>query len=320
MVDAAAPTREPRAAPGPTPDRHAAPTLDGASVLDGDGSVGPLRLAAGRDSAGWLAPLPSPALRRQALLAAQRAVGNATVQRTIGVGTGRQPAAAHRRPVLQRDRFWRDDPPSGGTPADTPDTPQAKQKRLAALRDKVKAMVKAGRDAGYDLAADNLQYWFDGKGGERRIPSTHFAGEPFILEWLRGRPLEKFKEGAKRRVGEGQVSFEMTWKDSIYSPVGHKLLYALGGFTVLSKVTARAEKLAPADGQVWIVKLENWTCSATDDYNWDPGKHTFIPGFGDVPDEDLRLLEANGNGKSYLIQSDPWVVRDFALSGFDFPY
>ena len=219
--------------------------------------------------------------------------------------------------LLQReDRFSRESPPSETKPQDKPED---KEKKLAELKAKVQGMIKAGRDAGYDLAADNLQYWYDGKGGEKRISADHFAKEQFILEWLRGKPFSKFKEGAIRRIGEGKTSFEMTWEDSIYAPGGHKLFYALGGFTILSKVNAKAEKLSPADGGVWIVTLENWTCTVKDDYNWDPSKHTFVPGFGDVPDEDLRLLEANGIGKSFKIVSDPWVVNDFQLSSFSYP-
>jgi hypothetical protein len=260
----------------------------------------------------------SQPLTPAAILQLQRTIGNRATSNFLRLH--QQPTAAHTKPVLQRDRYSRDDAPTQSPPENKTDSPQDKQKRLEELKDKVKALIKSGRDAGYDLAADNLQYWYDGKGGVRTISANYFSKEAFILEWLRGLPFSKFKEGAIRRIGEGQTNFEMTWKDSIYSPVGHKLFYALGGFTILSKVTAKAEKLSPEEGKVWIVKFENWTCTVNDDYNWDPGKHTFIPGFGDIPDADLRLLEENGFGKSYKIQSDSWIVNDFYLSGFDFPY
>jgi hypothetical protein len=222
-----------------------------------------------------------------------------------------------RRPVVQLDREFRGDS-NKNPPESPPATPPDKQKRLAELKEKVIGLIKAGRDAGYDLAADNLQYWYDGKGGERRIPAEHFSSEAFVLGWLRERPLSKFREGAMRRVAEGKVSFEMTWEDSVYAPGGSKLFYALGGFTILSKVTATAEKQSPADGGGWIVTLGAWTCSVKDDYNWDVGKTTYVPGFGDVRDEDLRLLEENGFGKSYKIQSEPWLVNDIYLSSFYF--
>ena len=68
--------------------------------------------------------------------------------------------------------------------------------------------------------------------------------------------------------------------------------------------------------------FDEWKCQASDRYNWDLLKSTYIPGVGRVEDEELRVLEKHGSGKMFDIESEQWsvtdptVLQDFSISGY----
>jgi hypothetical protein len=185
---------------------------------------------------------------------------------------------------------------------------------LKATLKKVDEMIRTARQVpGGQYAAENLEYWKSKKGGTRKIPAAAFEQEAFIVEWLRGKPRTKFLEGAERRLKSGELAagktVKMHWTDSVYAPEGTPLFYALGGFTIRSDAVVRAARF-PGDVSGHLVSFESWTCQAFDEYNWDKLKSTVIPMFGEISDDELRVLEKYGYGKSFKVESVPWTVTD----------
>lgn len=196
------------------------------------------------------------------------------------------------------------------------------QKSLA----KVDALIAEGRRMGLSYAPDNLQHWRNGSGSLKKMPAAAFSGQKFINDWLKANILPKFFNGTENRLKSGSIKkldrFEMNYESArdLYAPFGTDLFFALGGFTIRSDVVVQGEDIGGGGGTVF--NFQKWVCKVTDVYNWDPGKSTWIPGFGDVSDEELLALERAGYGKSFPIESEPWVVTDksvlqsFAVSGF----
>jgi len=191
---------------------------------------------------------------------------------------------------------------------------EEEKKRLEAVLKKVDEMISSARKLGANYAAENLEYWRSKKAGTKIMPASAFKDQQFIVEWLRGTPRTKFMIGAEKRLKSGKLvsggTAQMYWIDSLYAPEGHELYYALGGFTIRSDVIIKAVRLSPEEGDFWLVSFLKWTCQATDDYNWDKLKKTIIPLFGEISDDDLRLLEKHGYGRSFKIESKPWIVTD----------
>lgn len=194
--------------------------------------------------------------------------------------------------------------------------PSASDKALLArVLKKVDDMIRTARKIpGGEYAADNLAYWKSKKGGTKQMPATAFQNQKFIIEWLRGKPRTMFLKGAGTRLKSGELrpgrKVVMNWTDSIYAPEGTPLYYALGGFTIHSEIVVKVEIFSPEEGGGNIVSFISWRCTASDEYNWDKLKSTFIPLYGEINDDELLVLEKYGYGKSFKIQSEPWAVTD----------
>ncbi|MFO0945600.1 MAG: hypothetical protein U1D30_06600 [Planctomycetota bacterium] len=189
---------------------------------------------------------------------------------------------------------------------------------------KVDAMIAKGRSMGLVHAPNNLQHWRDGSGTLLTMPTSAFENEAFIKNWLKTTVRQKFVDGTERRLRAGQAKptdrIDMHYESArdLYAPFGTDLFFALGGFTIRSEVVVQGEQNAGFT----IFQFQSWTCMVKDDYNWDPGKTTWVPGFGVVTDDELRTLEKAGYGKEYPIVSKPWnvadptVLQEFSISGF----
>ncbi len=214
----------------------------------------------------------------------------------------------------------------------TPDTPspvggnsEVKQELQASL-DKVDRMIAGGRSAGLANAARHLEHWRNGSGKKLIMPASAFEDEEFIQTWLRDHVWKKFVEGTQKRLKSGELrpggSVSMYWIDSLYAESLTDLYFALGGFTIRCDVVVRAEQLSQADGGGLIFVFDQWKCKASDKYNWDLLKSTYIPGIGRVEDEELRVLEKNGYGKMFDIESEPWsvtnpnILQEFSVQGY----
>jgi hypothetical protein len=193
-------------------------------------------------------------------------------------------------------------------------SPEEEKKRLAEILKKVDGMISVARKAGYKYAADNLEYWRSKRGGTKKIPAAAFKNQEFIIKWLRGKPRKKFIIGAWRRLKSGKLvaggKVSMYWIDSLMAPKENELFYALGGFTVRSDVIVKAKEFPKEWGGGYLVSFEKWICKASDDYNWDKLKYAMVPLYGKISDDDLRLLEKAGYGKSFKIESEPWIITD----------
>ena len=225
----------------------------------------------------------------------------------------------------------KNDPGDPDSPVKTPATPGSvggsneSKAKLAASLAKVDAMISQGKSAGRVLAAANLQHWRDGSGSTRIMPASAFSNESFINEWLIKEVWPKFTTGTEKRLKagsfkkNGQVEMNYESARGLYAPFGSDLFFAIGGFTVRSDVVVKW--VDHGDGGA-IFEFTSWKCKATDTYNWDPGKSTWVPGMGTITDDELNDLEKAGYGKAFNIESETWqvtdpkVLRAFSVSGF----
>jgi hypothetical protein len=178
-----------------------------------------------------------------------------------------------------------------------------------AIRQKVLQLIEAGKRAGFQQAVANLQHYLNGKGQRRIMPASVFQSQPFLIQHLVQKHYPQFRAGLVRRVKSKELrpgmTIPLTWKDSIVAPYNTDLFFALGGFSVLSEVQVYAFAVAGDPAKGLICRFQKWIVTYSDNYNWDTGKATAIPGFGVVKDEDIRKLERAGMAKSFLIVSQP---------------
>lgn len=177
---------------------------------------------------------------------------------------------------------------------------------------------------GLVYAPDNLQHWRDGSGRLKTMPAIAFSTQPFINTWLKEKIRPQFLDGTENRLRAGTVkkldAIQMHFESArdLYPGFGTDLFFAVGGFTIRSDVVIQGEDA----GGVTIFQFKSWRCTVKDEYNWDSGKSTFVPGFGTVTDDELQVMEKAGYGKAYSINSEPWdvsekrVLQEFTVSGF----
>jgi len=114
--------------------------------------------------------------------------------------------------------------------------------------------------------------------------------------------------GTKKRLEKGNLapgllSEQIVWTDTANAFsffTKEDLGYAVGGYTLCSRVRVQAKSLGAGRFEVTFVE---WTVQAFDCYNWDPGKGVGIPGASDT---DMCCIENAGKGKHYRIRTDEW--------------
>jgi hypothetical protein len=250
---------------------------------------------------------------RPAARAAARAGG-----RVAGGGLGRRGLLARELAVALRQRDERGREAPAGAPDAGPVATPAPPQDVAKVREKVESLIVASRQAGFGYAADNLEHWYRGSGKPRVMPAAAFVGEQFLVNHLRERHKPRFARGAEQRLRNGTLkpggSATMTWTDSISAPPDRELFYALGGFTVASTVTVSAVPF-PGDPTSVLVTITSWRVKYSDQYEFDPGKTAFIPGFGTIPDSEMDQLRAAGLAANYPVESEPIDVLRLAGAG-----
>lgn len=186
---------------------------------------------------------------------------------------------------------------------------------LASGLAKVDKMINGGRKLGYTEAAINLENWRDAK-GDRIMPAASFQNESFLLKHLKNNHRPQFIKGAKKRLASKALlpggTTEMQWEDSVNGPPLSDLWFALGGFTVRSRVMVQV--LSPSSGPL-ILRFQYWRFDISDVYDWDAGKSTYIPGVGNVTDDEMLALENAGHGKVFNITSEVATVVDREITG-----
>jgi hypothetical protein len=175
-------------------------------------------------------------------------------------------------------------------------------------------MIAGGR-LRFPMASENLRHWRDGGGRDRILPARVFQSERFLLDHLRDTHRPKLLNAAKRRLisgelipGHGGVAIE--WTDSVSAPHFTDLFFALGEFTVHSRVQARVDR---GDGSL-ILRFDHWGVEIADDYDWDPARWALMPGIGRVNHEELLALEKAGYGRRYRVQSEWATITDPAVT------
>ena len=201
-----------------------------------------------------------------------------------------------------------------GRRAPAPQNLPARQSALASGLEKVERMIEWGR-LRFPIASEHLRHWRDGKGKERKLPASAFQSQDYVLEHLARSHRPRFVGGAERRLREKMIEagrvFEMEWTDSMVAPYFTDLYFALGGFTVHSRV--RAEVVG--EPGAYRLRLHEWEVQIRDDYDWDPGKTTLIPGIGRVTDDEMLAMERAGHGMAFKVVSDWVTIADDDVTG-----
>jgi hypothetical protein len=201
-------------------------------------------------------------------------------------------------------------------PRDSRTRSPAKASPLQSGLDKVNEMIEWGRFT-YPLASANLRHWRDGKGTDQIVRARAFRSEAFFLDHLRTQHRPRFIEGARQRIGSKVLipgrPVDIEWTDSVNSPYFSDLFYALGGFTVHSKV--EVESMPQSTAQSGVLRFVSWKVEIKDVYDWDQGKLTIIPGIGVVTDDEMRALEHAGYGRSFRVRSEWATITNPDITG-----
>jgi hypothetical protein len=206
--------------------------------------------------------------------------------------------------------------PSGAFSAPTPAgmNGPARSESLQSGLEKLDCIISVSR-LRCPTASENLRHWLDGGGRDRVVPASVFQAVRFLLDHLRDTHRPKFITGTKRRLisgeltpGHGGVAIE--WTDSGSAPHFTDLFFALGEFTVHSRVQARVDR---GDGPLTL-RFDHWGVEIADDYDWDPGRWALMPGIGRVTHGELLALEKAGYGRRYRVRSEWATITDPAVT------
>jgi len=163
----------------------------------------------------------------------------------------------------------------------------------------------------FPTGSANLRHWRDGGGRDRILPATLFQTERFLLDHLRDSHRPRFISGTKRRLisGEvvpGQSGVELTHTDSVKAPYFTDLYFALGEFSVHSRVETAVVR---GSGQL-VLRIGHWRVEITGDYDWDPSRWALIPGIGRLTHAEMLALQIAGYGRCYLVRSEWATIAD----------
>jgi hypothetical protein len=188
------------------------------------------------------------------------------------------------------------------------------QKSVDELVAEYQKMVQTGRSLA-PFAADNLEHWLGNTGAKRLVSATHFQNDSNILAHLKNthRAIFLSKNDPNKgvlprlRINLRPANYSMTWEDSSYAKIFTEMYYALGGFTVRSRVDVSVAAVSNQP-KTFRVTFLSWKSQVYDNYNWDHGKSVYIPGWGKIDDKEALRVESAGKAKSYQIESQWWQV------------
>jgi hypothetical protein len=179
--------------------------------------------------------------------------------------------------------------------------------RLDKIAQTYRDMIAAARKKGYNVAADNLQRFLDGTGGTKELD----------VPWLRGFSAATDAERVNQERFEGPLTkvaktvdhaqhknFQDHWDRMFTASQATELYYASGTSTI------RSEGKFDLEGLENIVRIggsvnHHWF----DPYDWHEGLGAYIPGFGNVSDEDALLLQKYRGAKPFMMEADwrQWI-------------
>ena len=175
---------------------------------------------------------------------------------------------------------------------------------VARIEKAYETMIARARFLGQDFAADNLQYFVDGKGGVRKINPDYIKqydaiqdAEQRVRGYIENQQLQG--ETGEFSMDSNKIVSTDYWDSDIreYSPLS-ELSYASGASDMRSNVDMVLYK----DGDNYKGKgvvNTHWY----DNYNWNKGQGFRIPGTGMVSDDDGIYLKEHGGAKDFLMES-----------------
>lgn len=176
--------------------------------------------------------------------------------------------------------------------------------KLNQITQKYRDMIKAARNKGYNVAADNLQRFLDGTGGVKKINVAWLRSfsDTTSAEKVNQQRFEKFLTKIAKTVEHGtKKEFEDHWDRMLTASTTTELYYASGTSTIRSTGKfdfESIENIVKINGRV----THHWF----DPYDWHEGLSAFIPVFGNISDEDALLLQKNRASKPFLMEAE-WL-------------
>jgi hypothetical protein len=179
-----------------------------------------------------------------------------------------------------------------------------------------RSMIKNARAVGMNFAASNMEYFLKGKGGKsktKKVSSSFLMSNLSVRKGIAENVLNLFSvkfndQISKMELGE-TITLKGRWSNSYYASKHDEpdLLYGSGGYIINTNVSLKVTR-----GGTSV--FNGYTISGSievgyfDEYNWDPGKGDYVPGFGYTSDDDFSELVENGQAADFDMKSD-WKIN-----------
>ena len=188
----------------------------------------------------------------------------------------------------------------GSSDAGTPACPP--KEKLDAIEAQYRDIVKKGREKGANVAADNLEHFLAGSGAKRVLSVPWLRG----FESLRGAERtnqERFENSLNEKAnstGHGEKkTFTDHWSRMFTASQSEELYYASGTSTIKSTGSFELSAIENVVSIFGNVK-HHWY----DPYDWHAGLSAFIPGVGNISDEDALAMQNCRGAKPYDMEAD----------------
>jgi hypothetical protein len=175
------------------------------------------------------------------------------------------------------------------------------KEQLDEIEKNYRSIIKSARTLGFNVAADNLEHFLDGKGTKKIISDKWLKSYSEIRD-AQEVNQKRFEASLLKKADalkDGQtITFSDYWDRGIYAKGLNELFYASGGSTLTSTGTftlSRKGNIVTITGTV----DNKWH----DPYDWHAGLTAFVPGHGNVSDSDALLLQKYRGAKPFEMES-----------------
>ena len=162
--------------------------------------------------------------------------------------------------------------------------------RLDEIEENFRSMIESARARGANVAADNLEYFLSGAGGTRTLSVSWLRGFSAVIsaETRNQRRFESSLESIADRMNPGDSrTFDDYWDAQLTASVTSELYYASGTSTIRSTGDFSLERTGDVVNIRGTVE-HRWY----DPYDWHGGLGAYIPGHGNVSDNDGLLMQS----------------------------
>jgi len=169
-------------------------------------------------------------------------------------------------------------------------------------------------------AAEMLEHWINGGGKDRLIDVNLIRKFDVIIDaedTIRSK-IEDAKDKPNRDIikkikeGEDKVYY-IAWEELIAASAFTELYYASGNSTLIGRIALKATKHENTVKMQGTLEF-HWS----DPYDWHPGLSAYIPGIGNIKDEDAAKYEDAGCAKKFNMYSF-WhqsFVEEYKIDNF----